>query len=425
MARTAEGKAAVEADVCAGLGVLLSLPCVARNTRKLVDDVLPHMSLEQRDGRDTIFLDGGILLSEEVAEYAVCRAAMHVYAASPTMHRGRSISSSAVINVLQGMGIAAGGSKRFGRLTDAVVRSLIACPSAAGGAASSFSSWALVSHVARIAHDDLERDPILRPHLVAFEQLAAKGVASAAAVATAKKEPLLSLFPSPADFDALAEGGPHRVLVLDPVSADGMLVALMTRLAQSGGGREFAKKCVRFRPSDGIVVTDYACIYSEKPAAASAAVSSASGAPSTAAASQIGVVAEAATNGRAYAGQGLGCSGRLVVEVPLGGGMVLVTLCDCDMHGDSAASAARNGNCMALHPATEAQIVADALYAPGRTWQTNAVVEIDEYNNKVSTRLSCICSCCAVPLYSMTPPPRAFPAPLLSRAHPCPADAHN
>ena len=92
------------------MGELLSLSCVTRNARKLVDDVLPHMSVEKRDGRDTILLDGGILLCEEVAQYAVNRAAMHVYATSPTMHRGRSISSSAVINVLQGMGIAAGGS---------------------------------------------------------------------------------------------------------------------------------------------------------------------------------------------------------------------------------------------------------------------------------------------------------------------------
>ena len=63
--------------------------------------------------------------------------AMHLVSLSPTIRSSlasRGVDSGEIVKMLQGMGIAAGGCKLFGRLTDALVKSMISreVPSAMG-----------------------------------------------------------------------------------------------------------------------------------------------------------------------------------------------------------------------------------------------------------------------------------------------------
>ena len=251
----------------AGLRCLLQLPLVDRNANKLSTWLMrSRMPVGQRDGHDTLLLDGEVVLCEEVAEYAVARAAMHEYAAGPTTARGRGVDRDKVISCLKGVGIAAGGSKHFARLTDGRVRAILTrrVPSAGGAEVAHESSWSLMSGIAAASQAALQRDVALRPHLVAFELLAARAG-------------LLPLYPSSVDIAAFttprasaADPG-HRSLVLSHESAPQMLPALTTSLAGKGGGREYFKDAARFRPHDGVVVVNYRCIYGGAPAAAAPA----------------------------------------------------------------------------------------------------------------------------------------------------------
>jgi len=275
-------------NLVAGLDCLLRLSCVQRNTNRLTT-WLSGMSVEQRDGHDVLLLDGKVVLCEEVAEYAVARAAMHEYAAAPTTARGRSVRREKVISCLQDMGISAGGSKYFGRLTDGRLRAVLTryVPTADGAEGAHGSSWVLMSGIAAASHAALQRDAALRPHLVAFELLATRAG-------------LLPLYPSSVDINAFitprapAADLPHRSLVLPRESASQMLAALTTALAGEGGGREYAKEAARFRGHHGTVVVDYRCIYGGQPAAATAAAAAAPAAAAPAAAAPAAAAPAAA-----------------------------------------------------------------------------------------------------------------------------------
>ena len=393
----------------AGLRCLLQLPLVDRNANKLSTWLMrSRMPVGQRDGHDTLLLDGEVVLCEEVAEYAVARAAMHEYAAGPTTARGRGVDRDKVISCLKGVGIAAGGSKHFARLTDGRVRAILTrrVPSAGGAEVAHESSWSLMSGIAAASQAALQRDVALRPHLVAFELLAARAG-------------LLPLYPSSVDIAAFttprasaADPG-HRSLVLSHESAPQMLPALTTSLAGKGGGREYFKDAARFRPHDGVVVVNYRCIYGGAPAAAApaaavpatavpVAAAPATAAPATAApaaaapvaaaaadddAAQVVAAALEAMDGRMFGAQALNCCGRITVEVPVcDEAMVLVTCYDCDVHGSDPASAARNSNCLGLHPLTQLylQMASMVTSGSGSHKRTNEVVLVDDYNRKVS-----------------------------------------